>query len=314
MQQGPLKIRMLEIFDAVMKVERVTDAAELLGISQPAVSAAIRKLEEDLGVNLFERDGRRLRPTDAAVRLSQSTAPVFNAVSNLRNEVARATRVGLSRLRIYASPSVGHGVALVALDALMDEFPELDVVVTVQDDAQVREAVEMGQADIGLTFGNINEGAWHLLARAHLVVIVPRDHVLTKRATIGPADLQHDRIISAGEVITPLVEAAFNRQGIRYRPKIETRFAQTACAMVQKGLGVAVVDPYVAELFASNLYSIRRFYPATQIAAVALVGPGIHGPRRRIADRFLEILGQEIHHSPIMTHQHRADIYNRSQR
>lgn len=314
MPQGPLKIRMLEMFDAVMKVERITDAAALLGVSQPAVTASIRNLEVQLGVSLFEREGRRLRPTEAAFRLAQSTGPVFNAIENLRNEVARATQVGLSRLRIYASPSVGHGVALVALDALMAEYPDLDVVVTVRDDAQVREAVELGQAEIGLTFGNINEGDWRLLARAHLVVIVPRDHALTKRATIGPADLQGDRIISAGEVITPLVEAAFSRQGIRYRPKIETRFAQTACAMVQRGLGVAVVDPYVAELFASNLYSIRRFYPATQITAVALVGGAVNGPRREIAERFIELISQEIHHSPILTHQHRAEIYNRSLR
>ena len=305
---------MLEIFDAVMKVERITDAAEFLGVTQPAVTAAIRNLEEQLGVELFEREGRRLRPTNAALRLSHSTGPVFAAISNLRNEVERATRVGLSRLRIFASPSVGHGVALVALDTLMSEFPELEVVVTVRDDAQVREAVEMGQADIGLTFGNLNEGDWHLLAWAHLVAIVPRDHALTKRATVGPSDLQDSRIISAGEVITPLVEAAFNRQGIRYRPKIETRFAQTACAMVQKGLGVAVVDPYVAELFASNLYSIRRFYPATKIAAVALIGSRVKGGRRDLVERYLEILSQEILHSPILAHQHRADIYNRSPR
>lgn len=306
-----IKIRLLEVFDAVLRTGTTSGAAAHLGVSQPAVSQSLRTLEEQLGISLFQRDGRSLIPTPMARRLAASTGPIFDVMGDLTGDVGRIVKMGTPELRIIATASLGHGVALVALREMLRDLPSLQASLRVHDNAHVQAAVELGQADLGLMLGTVQPRNLTVLpmARAPLVVLVPRDHALGKRAMIGPADLVTETLIGAGKVIAPLVEGAFARQGVAYRPQIETGYAQTACSMVQEGLGVAVVDVLSAELFANSRCSIRRFYPPTHLPALTLVSASPDPAKRAVIDVYLEALRAAIEQAPAMAYQHRADMY-----
>jgi DNA-binding transcriptional LysR family regulator len=310
-ERSQIKIRLLEVFDAVIRTGTTTGAAAYLGVSQPAVSSSLRTLEGQLGLTLFERDGRNLVPNEVARRLAASTGPIFEVMADLTGDVRRVVKTGAAELRITATASFGHGVALAALRQVLRDHPTQSVSLRVQDNARVQAAVEMGQVDLGLMLGTPASRNLTVvpMARTPLVVLVPRDHGLGKRAMIGPADLVTETLIGSGTVIAPLVAGAFARQGIEYRPQIETGYAQTACAMVQEGIGVAVVDVFSAELFSNSRCSIRRFYPPTHLPALALVSASLTPAKQLAIDAYLEALRAAIDHAPSMANQHRADMY-----
>lgn len=307
-----IKIRQLEMFDAVMKTGSTTAAAERLGVSQPAVSAALRGLEERLGTDLFDRQGRQLEPTATARLLAESTGPVFGAMEHLVRDFRRFGERTVSGLRIVAVSSLGHGTALTALRDLLEGDCASGVELKVDNPANVQAAVKTGQADLGLILGPPTPDKFEVvpLARTRLVSVVPRDHALVKRATLGPADMVSETLIGTDGIIGELVGGAFARQGVAYRPQIETGFAQTACAMVQAGLGVTVVDVFAAELYSGAQCSIRRFYPPTLVPAAALMSPTLGRGRRQLLEAYLDALRAAMDHVPSLGEQHRGTMYD----
>ncbi len=73
-----LNLRQLEIFREVIRCQTTVGAAEALAISQPAVSNAIRQIESQLGIPLFDRVGNRLVPTDEAREVMRGSEPIFS--------------------------------------------------------------------------------------------------------------------------------------------------------------------------------------------------------------------------------------------
>ncbi|MDB6454195.1 helix-turn-helix domain-containing protein [Falsirhodobacter sp. 20TX0035] len=80
-----ISLRLLEIFAAMMRSSTTTEAAKILHISQPAVSAGLRQLEANLGLRLFERRSRRLDPTNDAHTLYKEISPLFGRCAGLRS-------------------------------------------------------------------------------------------------------------------------------------------------------------------------------------------------------------------------------------
>ncbi|MFN3936623.1 MAG: LysR family transcriptional regulator [Gemmobacter sp.] len=297
-RRNDLNLKLLEIFGAVMETGTATAAAEVLGLSQPAVSAALRQLEHRLGVVLFERAGRRLVPTEAAHLLQAEAQPVFLMLDRLSDGIRRMKHHRAGRLRIAATPPMGHSFAPGALREFLRDRPAIEVQFDVLRLAEVQRAVDLGVADLGLGLG-LAENAGvrtHVLSEAELVAVVPRDHVLTTRAVLGPADLARYPLIGLDSVIATLVEGAFALQGVPFRPRLQARYTQTACALVQAGLGVAVVDPFTAGHIAGNTVAVRRLQPAVRISAVAMTREGQDVPP--LVNEFLEILRRRIETAP----------------
>lgn len=106
-----ISLRLLEIFAAMMRAGTTVEAAEMLGVSQPAVSAGLKQLETQLGIVLFERASRRMMPTAEARELFAEIRPMFSMLRSF-TQTARDIREGLSgRLRIISTPPIGHTLA-----------------------------------------------------------------------------------------------------------------------------------------------------------------------------------------------------------
>ena len=79
-----LNLRHVEVFHAIMRAGTITEAARVLNVTQPAVSAALKQLERRLGMNLFDRVGGRLQPTPEARALLPDVAEIFGRIGALR--------------------------------------------------------------------------------------------------------------------------------------------------------------------------------------------------------------------------------------
>lgn len=271
-RRNDLSLRLLEVFGAMMRHRTTVGAAEHLGISQPAVSNAIKALEKQLGFPLFERINRRLIPTEEAQILLAESEPAFEVLRNIEAEVRdlRTTRAG--RLRLSATPPLGHTLVPIALKSFLAERPKVTVRYDVRRLETVVQAVESGISDIGLILGRPDgEGlVIRPLADAQMVCVMPAGHALEARDAVTPDDLAGQVFIGLETTMGAVVEAAFARLGVAYRPRVVVRYCHTACVLADAGVGVSIVDPFSAYFSRGLDITIRPFQPPSFAQAVVI--------------------------------------------
>lgn len=286
--EGQVTLRLLAIFNALMGGATTQEAAERLGISQPAVSNGIRQLEATLGVNLFERLHRRLEPTEEAFQLFQEVQPVFSILRGFELR-ARAMRLGLSgRLRILSTPPLGHTIAAEALGSLLQTRPEVTVSYDVRRLEHVVEAVQNGSVDIGLGLGFENHPSLSIdvVARVEMVCVLPQTHPLAAQNSISAQDLSRRDLIGLEEEsqLGRTVRALFQRENIAYAPRVEVRYCSTAAVLAAAVSAVAIVDPFTAAIRAPTQI-VRPFTPACTIPVALLFRRGV--PRSRLVQAYI---------------------------
>ncbi|NSY19663.1 LysR family transcriptional regulator [Neorhizobium sp. AL 9.2.2] len=288
-QKPDISLRLLEIFGAMMRCETTVEAAEQLGISQPAVSNGIRQLENQLGITLFERLHRRLEPTEEATLLFEEVRPVFSMLRSFSAR-ARSIRHGTSgRLRVMSTPPLGNTVAPVALARFLKDRPDVSVAYDVRRLEHVIEAVQSGAADVGLAIALERHPSVNveILSRTHMVALVPKDHPVASRQEVTVSDLSEHGFIGleAESRMGQMLRDAFDREGIDYEPRVEVRYCATAAVLAGAGVGAAVVDPYSAAYQSSEGLVQLPFQPPREVAAVLITRKGI--PRSRLLHGFI---------------------------
>src|SRR5947207_12703497 len=134
--------RQLAAFCAVVERKSFSQAAERLGVTQPAVSLQIRSLEQRLGTRLLDRSGRRVEPTEAGQRLYASAQKLLALEEQLLEEVAGESEGELTGpLELGASTGPGGTVVPVLLCEFQEQHPDLRVRLSVSDTQRVVEQV-----------------------------------------------------------------------------------------------------------------------------------------------------------------------------
>lgn len=137
-------------FRAVMLTGTVSAAAELLGRSQPAVSRLLDKLEEELGVTLFERRRGRVTPTSAAHLLVDEIERAFVSLDPLKSFAARVAEGESSRVATAVMPALGITFVPRLLSRFRREWPNTQVLLNVRLSAKIEEWAAAQQIDFGL--------------------------------------------------------------------------------------------------------------------------------------------------------------------
>ncbi|MCW3063023.1 MAG: HTH-type transcriptional regulator AlsR, partial [Solirubrobacterales bacterium] len=119
--------RLLRYFLAVAAELNFTRAAETLGIAQPALSAQIRQLEAQLGVQLLERTTRSVALTDAGRVVQERGPAALGALAEVWDAARRAGRGEAGRLRVAYSPSAGYETAPTLVSAVRGRYPGIEV-------------------------------------------------------------------------------------------------------------------------------------------------------------------------------------------
>jgi DNA-binding transcriptional LysR family regulator len=143
--------RQLAAFCAVVERGSFSQAAERLGVTQPAVSLQIRSLEKRLGQQLLDRSGRRVEPTEAGVRLYRGAQRLLALEEQLLDEVSAEPDGAVSgRLEIGASSGPGGSVLPLLLCEFQAEFPEVTVALSVFDTQTVVDLVARRELELGV--------------------------------------------------------------------------------------------------------------------------------------------------------------------
>jgi DNA-binding transcriptional LysR family regulator len=260
-----MKLRLIEVFRAMMECGTVTAAARSLKISQPAMTKQLAQLQDELGLVLFEQRGGRLVPTAEALAIEGSMDRAWRGVMELA-EVARDVRdMRRGRLSVVASPSFAMTLMADFVAEFTRESSKLTIALHSQASPRVIDWTADGQADVGVSIILAPRPGVHVEPLGSLVAVcaLPAGHKLCANRVIRAEDLSGERFISLAEIdgSRSRVEAAFDGYVVDRDISLTTPQSAVALALVARGAGVAVIDEATALMADLNRVVIRPFQP-----------------------------------------------------
>jgi DNA-binding transcriptional LysR family regulator len=148
-----LDLNLLVIFDAMARTRSVSKAADAVGLSQPATSAALARLRETLGDHLFVRVGSQMQPTPRAQQLAPVVRRVVDAVNHEVLQVAAFDPSAARRRFTILTPDIGEVAFLPGvLKRLRAEAPHITLCAVAKPKAEAAQALEGGEADLAVGY------------------------------------------------------------------------------------------------------------------------------------------------------------------
>jgi DNA-binding transcriptional LysR family regulator len=283
-----MRLRHIEVFHAIMQVGTISGAAQVLHISQPAVTKVLQHCELQLGMPLFERVRGKLYPKPEAHRLFAETEKLNRDLQGIRRLAASLKGRALETIRLVSTPTVAISVLPQAVTAWRKEFPGARCELATHHTSEIVNTLRLGEADLALSLqdprhpGIVAEP----LAQGVMTVIAPAG---TWSAADSAMPLTAPGL--AGELIghadnDPLGEmvvAACEAQGLHPVFHTVVQTYQIARSLVEAGGGMAVVDPFTANSAAGALVQRRPWAPAIPVQLYLLTAghaPLSHGARQ----------------------------------
>jgi len=254
-----MELRHLRYFCAVAEELNFRRAAERLHVTQPSLSAQVRKLEEELEVRLLDRDTHHVALTPAGRYFHREAGQILLSAQTAARNARRVDRGELGALSIGFVGSLGHGLMPSVLRAYRKKFPRIELKLTEMDTAQQVEALGARRLDLGFIGLGLPAETSDLqlatVAEETLHVALPLGHALLKGkkvATLPLARLAGEKFLLAARESAPL----FNPwllvlcQQAGFQPEIlqETGQPVTVLNYVAAGLGVTILPAQFARL------------------------------------------------------------------
>lgn len=270
-----VELRQLTYFEAVARCGGFTLAAKQLHVAQSAVSAQIRALEGELGVQLFARTTRRVTLTHAGELFLARTRRVLAELDDARGELGELVAVVRGRVTIGATPVVGPFDLPHALARFHAHYP--GVAVTLRSGLISPLLAELDAGNIDLVLGPMHADlasrySAQRIAEEDLLLILPLAHRLARERRLVLADLRDEPFIclAAESGLRAILDAAAAAAGFTARVQFEAHSPASIRELVSAGLGVALLARSVVELPGPPI-DIRRLDPGPPHPPIGLM-------------------------------------------
>ena len=256
-----MNLRQVEAFRTVMLTGKMTAAAELMSITQPAVSRLIRDFEIDTKLKLFNRRGNQLIPTQAAMTLLQEVERAYVGLERINSVAQSIRRFEHGQLSLSCLPLFSQTLLPPVCKQFQAQHPGIGLSITAQESPLLEEALSAQRHDLGLTESeHLPRGTQgELLFCADMVCILADDHPLLARPRLALADFRGQDFINLSglDIYRQTLDEHFRQAGVDRRIVVETTNAASVCAMVRQRLGVAIINPLSAMEEAGRGLAIR---------------------------------------------------------
>ncbi len=287
--------RQLAAFCAVVERKSFSQAADRLGVTQPAVSLQVRALEKRLGAQLLDRSGRRVEPTEAGLRLYRGAQRLLALEEQIVEEVAGEGDGELTgELRLGASTGPAAVVVPLMLCEFQLENPGVKVALAVHDTQTVVELVAARELELGI----VGAARRHRSVRFEpffedeVILACPPGHPFAGRV-VAVDELREERLIlmQEGAGVRQIVDDELRALGLRLRDldvRLELGLQESVRHAVEAGYGVTFISRTAveSELAAGTLEEARveGLEATRQISLASATGRA----RTRVADAFVE--------------------------
>ena len=260
-----ITLRQMRAFLTAYRLRNLTHAADAMNMTQSAMSAMIRQFEESLGIQLFERTPRVLRPTKAAEKAFAQVEAILDKVNALSADMHDLADIHERVLAFSCAPALSAAVVPTVLAKLSRSAPEVKIVLYDAGDSSLIKRVLDEEVEFSLGFFEHEPEAVAStpLVMDHLSVVCRADSALAARERVVWEDLVSEPIInlSKGVKVHQMINEALSTAGRAYRPAYEISFIHTALALAAQGMGLVVLpgylikgNPHVGTLVAKKLH------------------------------------------------------------
>ena len=293
--------RQLAAFCAVVERRSFSQAADQLGVTQPAVSLQIRSLEKRLGVQLLDRSGRRVEPTEAGQRLYRSAQRLLAAEEQILSELGDEAQGELSgRLEIGASTGPGGTVLPIVLCEFQRRHPKVHVALSVSDTQRVIDQVARRELELGVVGATRRQRGvvFEPFFRDEVVLAVPRGHRLAGK-TVSLEELKREPLVlmQEGAGVRQVIDEELRAEGVRLRDfdvRLELGLQESARSAVLAGFGATFISRSAIEndLVAGTVAvaRVQGLEPSREISLVRSTGRA----ETRVAQAFVEFARQRL--------------------
>jgi DNA-binding transcriptional LysR family regulator len=293
--------RQLAAFCAVVERKSFSQAAERLGVTQPAVSLQVRSLEKRLGTQLLDRSGRRVEPTEAGWRLYRGAQKLLALEDQLVADVAASTEGELSGDLVLGAST---GPAAIVVPVLLGEFqsasPNVRVYLTVSDTHSIVERVAERELELGIVGASRRHRGvrFEPFFADQVILACPPGHRFAGRQ-VTLDELREETLIlmQEGAGVRQIVEDALRRQGVRLRDldvRLELGLQESVRRAVESGFGVTFISRTAVEAeLADGRLAEARVDGLDASRAISLASAAGRA-RTRVADAFVEFARERL--------------------
>lgn len=273
-----MRLRHIEVFNAVMQTGSVSAAARLINVTQPAVSRTLQHAELQLGFALFERARGRLTPTNEAMALFPHVEKLYEQLDEVQR-LAAGLRHGAvtDRLQVLTVFALSREVLPHAVAGFRKQYPKVQVTVQALHTPQVVSGLLLQEADVGFVISSAGQHALEResLAEVDMHCIVPKGLLPPSRIKPAGMALQDlaDLPVVALDVRDPLgmrINQACREHGVGLSPVVTVQTYHAALSMAEYGLGIAIVDGCTASAADKRKVHVLPLLPRITVSVNAL--------------------------------------------
>ncbi len=235
----------LRTFHLVVVHHSFNKAARQLGITQPAVTQQIHRLERSVGLTLFHRDGRRISLTEAGQTLQVFAQRIFQLADAARDALEGVSGLQTGHLTVGASRTAGAYYVSDLLNRFKLRYPGVLVSLSVGNSQMILAGILDFSLHAGLVAGRPEDPQLLSLPviRDRMLVILPPGHPLARKPVLTVQDLRGSPIVlrEPGSTTRELIERAFAARGATVAPAMELESNEAIKSAVADGVGVAIM-------------------------------------------------------------------------
>lgn len=287
-----ITLRQIEAFRAIMISGSVTQAGNLLFVSQPAVSRMLTDLEHAVGFKLFTRANRVLKPTEEGLALYDEVDRAFIGLNQIEQAAASIRQYHRGNFRLITINSLASTIMADLIARFYEHYPDIAVSLEVRPSQRVFEWIVSQHCDMGLSMTPTDSASviTRRIATTKAVCVMPRAHALTAKDVVMPEDLTGLPFISftRDAAFRRQVDDIFSQAGVTRDMRLETRTAEGIFGLVSAGLGISIVGQLFSDDSLPASLTFRPFRP--EIEEELLLIYSASKPLSRLSTKFIEVV------------------------
>jgi len=249
-----IDLRHLQYFVAVAEELNFARAAERLHISQPPLTRQIQQLEEEVGVQLFDRTTRRVQLTPAGQAYLEEARATLAQVERGIGVAQRASRGEIGRLVVGFEASSAHDILPRSLKLFKERFPNVELSPVGMHTDEQAQALREGRIGVGFVVPPLHDEvlAFETVLREPLVAVMPSSHRLSGKSRVSLEELASEAFVMSSrsnrcglhdQVISVCFQAGFSPKVVQEASEIQIMFG-----FISAGLGLALMPEHVTQL------------------------------------------------------------------
>ncbi|MDM5233894.1 LysR family transcriptional regulator [Lysinibacillus pakistanensis] len=240
-----MDLKQLQYFIAVTEQMNFSKAAEKLHISQPSLSNAIKKLEQEIGSPLLKRNTRNLQLTEAGELLYERAKVILKNMEVLKIEMDEVIVHGTSEVTIGVMESIKHWLPKVIANYKRD-YPQMKIhLVDILGSKRVKKSLKSYKTHVIITNQRMDDDELEVqsLYEERLVAVLPLNHPLAEKDRLTFADLCNDPFIISTEGFQTRLDilSAFEQANVKMNIQYEIERFETAVSLVRENLGITIL-------------------------------------------------------------------------